>query len=104
MAVILNETVLRALLETREGPVGRDLERRAVNVTAAARLNAQGILARMTPAQAEQAIEYRIGNDAEGLFATIGVDPDQGSFSDYLARKEQREHVWLEPALEAAKL
>lgn len=102
MNVNLNETALSFLLESPAGPVGRDLERRAIAATDAARINAQQIMWR-TSVPIDAIVGYAVTTDAQGLVATIGVI-GQGKISRYLAAKAERESIggWLVRALQAA--
>ena len=97
MTVRLNEVALSALLDTQEGPVGQDLQRRAQAVTALARENVAFIMHRV-PGVAQD-VDYVM----QGSQAVIGIR-DAGSISEYLVDKENVEFVWLVPALQAGAL
>ncbi len=101
MSIRLNEIAIRQLLEFENGPVGRDLARRAENITEQARENAANIVKTL---DMTQVIDYRISTDDQGLFAAIGVF-GLGSISRYLAAKAAREAGggWLIPALAAGR-
>jgi hypothetical protein len=100
----LNEAALAVLLESPAGPVGRDLEARAMNITEAARANARAIMWK-TNVVMEDVVDYTISSDADGLFAAIGV-VGQGRWSRYLSQKAEREEIggWLTSALEAGSI
>jgi hypothetical protein len=95
MTVVLNEFALAALLESEQGPVGRDLRRRAERVTQLAREKVGFIMIRST-IDVSADVDFRIEG---GPQAVIGIK-DTGSISRYLAEKETRELVWLKPSLQ----
>jgi hypothetical protein len=83
-----------------EGPTGRELNQIAEEIVELARENADKILHKLTkthPEILDQIQFVRRGNELR-----IGVRSDgMGQTAFYLASKEAREHVWLEPAVEA---
>ena len=81
----INEQPLRALLHSREGPVGRIVERRAQEITAAAQRNAATIMHRQP--SVVSAISYQM---VSGTEAVVGVR-DEGPITMYLAAKAVRE-------------
>ena len=95
MSLVFNEAALNFLLESPDGPVGRDLERRVINITQLVRDNATKILEQMPP----EIVGYEIVNGDDGLAAIIGVQ-GAGRWSSYLAAKEAREAVVFAPALQ----
>lgn len=100
MSITLNEIAIQRLLESPEGPVGQDLQRRAEIVTSAAARNA----ARIVP-QAGAFVGYEIHSDGQGLVATVGAD-GSGRIALYLASKaiREREGGWLTSALDFVDL
>lgn len=94
MSLVFNEQALKHLLQDPDGPVGRDLRRRAENITELVRDNATRVLQRMP----REIVQYEIRNGDDGLEAVIGVS-GSGRWSSYLAAKEQREKVIFAPAL-----
>lgn len=100
MSITLNEIAIQRLLESPEGPVGRDLRRRAEVVASAASRNA----ARIVP-QAGAYVGYDIRSDSQGLVATVGTD-GSGRIALYLESKaiREREGGWLTSALEFVDL
>jgi hypothetical protein len=95
MSLIWNESALYDLLESPDGPVGRELRRVSENVTQLVRDNATKILEEMNP----DIVQYHIGFGDDGLQSIIGVE-GTGRWSSYLAAKEEREAVIFAPALE----
>ena len=95
MAVVWNEAALLALLESPDGPVGRELDRVSQNVTSLVRDNATKIIEEMNP----DIVQYVISSGDNGLQSVIGVE-GTGRWSSYLAAKEKREAVVFAPALE----
>lgn len=109
------------LLNDPHGPVGRDLERRAINVEAAAKRNlsqhGSGRIYRRRgrvhqasapgepPApdlgQLRASVGHRVGTDADGLFAEIGTDVDHGLYTE-VGTRHMAPRPWLRPALPAA--
>lgn len=95
MSVIFNEAALTFLLESPDGPVGRELQRVSENVTALVRENATKIIEQMDP----NIVQFTISSGDNGLQSVIGVE-GTGRWSSYLAAKEEREAVIFAPALE----
>jgi hypothetical protein len=93
--VKINEQALRTLLDSREGPVGRLVEQKAQEITAAAQRNAAVIMHRHPGVVS--AIDYEM---TSGPAARIGVR-DEGEISRYLAAKALREgrQGWLHRAV-----
>ena len=92
----LNEVALRQLLESPLGPVGRDLEERAEQITRRARTRV-GIITARSSVEVENDVDFVL--TANPLQAVIGIR-DTGSITRYLAAKEGREGgVWLLPSL-----
>jgi hypothetical protein len=97
VTVVLNEANLRLLLDTAQGPVGRDLQRRAIIVEQFATEEARRILHRGF-ANVDALVESEIQENP--LQAVIGaVGP--GKLGDYLQQKaiRERSHSWIERAL-----
>lgn len=87
MSVILNETALQFLLNDPDGPVGRDLQRRSINIVRLAQADAAEII--HLGFDVFGSIGFAIENDDLGLVSYIGGDG--GRISDYLAAKDARE-------------
>ena len=98
-----NEAALARLLQSPDGPVGREVARRAEEIVTAARSNARIILHRLpddTFADVAAAIDFEMSRTGDGeIAATIGIR-DEGSISRYLSDKEAREGVVLRRAAE----
>lgn len=69
--VYFYETELQRLLQGPDGPVARDLARRAVKVETAAKLTATGA-PRVQTGRYRTSINWRLGRDSISLFAEIG--------------------------------
>lgn len=95
MTVRLNEAAISAFFRNPEGAVARNIEARAQNVTTLAQRNARVI---MHSFAGDIGIGYRMEQGADGIQAVIGIQ-DQGKVASYLSEKEERERVWLVPAL-----
>jgi hypothetical protein len=99
----LNEIGLRQLLESPLGPVGRDLTRRAEQVTQLATENASGPVIGIESAALHSGIHFEIHEDARGLFATIAtpaMSSWRGQPFSYPAYHDQRQNrPWLTKAL-----
>lgn len=96
--VIFNEIALGQLIESIDGPVGREMERRAQKVVAIARDEVAAVMWRAP--NFAQNVDYAM----EGSTAVIGFldqgppDPNPPTYN-YLANKEIREGRFLEHAL-----
>ena len=95
MTVTLNEVALKALLESENGPIGRDLRRRAENVTARAEQNASGPIIGIRTGNLHSGIRYEI---QDGPVATIGTDANKRGFF-YPAFWDRSGRPWLTEAL-----
>jgi len=98
VTVQLNEPALHFFLEEERGPVGRDLQRRAENVTTLAEVNASGSIIGIRSGDLHSGIRFQIGNDGEGLFATVGTDATHRGFA-YPAFHDRHGRPWLTEAL-----
>lgn len=98
MSVILNESALRALLDSEEGPVGRLIQEKAEQVTAQAQQNVRGYFQSAPSLMVDQDVGFRM----DGSTATIGIQ-NAGSKSRALARRQAEGRVnWLLSALQTA--
>ncbi len=96
MTVRLNEAAISNFFRNPDGPVARDIERRAPNVTDLA----VQLTSRILPEYpVEDIIGYRMEQGEDGIQAAVGII-DVGRIPDYLSEKEERERVWLRPALQ----
>ena len=101
--ILLNEVGLRQLLESPLGPVGRDLTRRAEQVTRLATDNASGSVIGIKSGALHSGIHFEIHEEATGLVATIGT-PAMSSWRgrpfSYPAYHDQSQNrPWLTKAL-----
>lgn len=106
---IFNEHALRALLTDRDGPVARDLARRAINVESQAKLNASGRPGpNVDTGRLRSSITYEIVERAEGtLVARIGTNVEYARFVEEGGDPPGSRgpgYPYLKPALEAARL
>lgn len=89
-----------------EGPTGRQMERIAEEIVEEARENAGRILHRLVDIHPE--VLHTIQFARHGREIRVGIRPDRPAGSNniafYLASKEEREHVWLTPAVEEVML
>ena len=99
MSLVFNEAALNFLLESPDGPVGRELERISINVTQLVRDNATKIL--KGNASVPGRIQFEISNNDDGLQSVIGITSGGSNrWAEYLAAKERREAVIFAPALD----
>lgn len=116
-----DETAIEELLTDPMGPVGRDLERRALNVEVAAKrllstpgtgrvyrrrsvlhqASAPGQPPAVDTGYLRASVDHKVGTDAEGLYADIGTEVDYGLYLEQGTRYMQP-RPWLKPALDAA--
>lgn len=95
---------LYTLTQQPEGPTGRVLDSIADDIVETARENAGKILHHLVAKHPEvlNLIEAR----RRGNEIIIGIRPDRpagtNNIAYYLAQKEAREHIWLQPAVEEA--
>lgn len=100
--IIFNEAELFYLLRSEQGPVARDLARRAINVTSRAKLNASGRPGPMVrTGRLRASIAWQIGADGLGLFADIGSNVEYAPFVE-LGTDRAPAYPYLRPALKAA--
>lgn len=107
----MNTVALEELLTGTQGPVALDLSQRAIRVESAAKENATGRPGpNVISGRLRGSITWRLGVDAEGLYAEIGTNVEYGrrielGFTgvDSLGRTyDQPAYPFLLPALEAA--
>jgi hypothetical protein len=100
MSIRINEAGFR-FFTSELGPIGRDLRRRAENITAAAEVNASGLEIGIESGALHSGIRYEIREGPEGLEAIIGTDANKDGFS-YPAWHDQNGRPWLTNALRDA--
>lgn len=96
VAVRLYPGAVQTLLRGVNGPVARDLARRAVRVESRAK-----VLAPVDTGRLRSSITWRLGADGGGLFAEVGTNVEYAPFQEF-GTKYQRAHPFLIPALSAA--
>ena len=100
--VIYNEAALRELLAGPNGPVARDLARRAIRVETQAKINATGRPGpRVDTGRLRSSISWRLGTDSQGVFADIGTGVPYGRILELGLTRNGRRFPFLEPALAA---
>lgn len=97
-----NEAALSLLLNSRDGPVARDLARRAVRVESQAKVNASGRPGpNVDTGRLRSSIRWFLGADAQGLFAAVGSDVEYAAYVE-LGTDRAPPYPYLRPALAAA--
>ena len=80
-SIDFNEVALTEYLRTPDGPIGRDMERRAINVVALAKLNASGRPGpNVDTGRLRSSIDSDLEVGPEGLRAVITADVEYASF------------------------
>lgn len=95
--VEINGDALRELFESPAGEVAKDLQRRALQVDRAAKQ-----LCPVDTGRLRSSITNEIGQDGEGLVATIGTDVEYAPHVE-LGTSRMAAQPFLLPALEAAQ-
>lgn len=121
--LVFDDAVLARILDDPDGPVGRDLQRRALAVEAQAKVNlsmpGSGRIYRRRgiPHQASApgeppapdtgllraSVHHTVGSDGDGLLADIGSSQNVAMWTE-LGTRRMAPRPWLRPALDAAKL
>ena len=102
MAVVLNEPALTFLLESDQGPVGRDMTRRAENVGAIAALNASGDILGIRSHDLLSGLTVEPESNPDGARAvvkTTAMHEWHGAPFSYPAYHDQTGRPWLTQAL-----
>lgn len=106
---VFSEAGLLALFASEQGPMARDLARRAIRVESQAKLNAShpapsspGTGPAVRTGRLRSSITWELGHDAQGLFANIGTNVE---YAIYLEQGTDRmgARPFLKPALVAAR-
>lgn len=98
----INPAAMAFLLEAEDGPVGRFVTRKAVEVREHARVNVRRIMHRL-PSVADQVNYEQQGTEAiVGINDHVSSKPGKESPEEYLANKEAFELAWLFPAVQDA--
>lgn len=96
-----DNAALRAVLESAEGPVARDLIRRAIRVESQAKLNASGRPGPMVrTGRLRASITWALGRDQNGLFADVGSNVEYARYVE-MGTDRARAYPYLRPALAA---
>jgi HK97 gp10 family phage protein len=93
----LDRAALDALLKGPSGPVAKDIQRRALQVDAAAKGFAPVDTGRL-----RSSITNEMGVDGQGVFARIGTDVEYAIYQEFGTRF-QAGTPFLRPALDAAQ-
>lgn len=94
--VIIDHASLDALFSSADGPVGRELARRAIKVEAAAKR-----ICPVDTGRLRASITHRLEHDAEGLLAIIGTDVEYAAYVEF-GTSHMRAQPYLRPALAEA--
>lgn len=99
-----NEAELTKLLTGSEGPVMRDLSRRAIRVESSAKRYAtgQGGGPNVRTGRLRGSITWRLGRDARGPYADVGTNVFYGPFVE-MGTSRMSARPYLRPALESAR-
>lgn len=90
----LDKAALDALLKGPDGPVAKDINRRAVQVEGAAKR-----LAPVDTGRLRGSITHAMGVDGQGVFADIGTDVEYAIYQEFGTRY-QSGTPFLRPALD----
>ncbi len=101
--IVFNDAGFQRMIRDPQGPIVRDLERRAQNVVALAGRRAAGPIIDIESGQLQAGINYRIEQRPEGPIAIISTPAKKNGFS-YPAYHDQTGRPWLTGALRAAML
>lgn len=96
--VVFDEAALRKLFESPEGPVGKDLVKRALRVQRRAKQ-----IAPVDTGRLRSSVEYEVGRDSRGLVARIGTDVTYAVYLEFGTRR-MSPRPFLRPALQAANI
>lgn len=101
--VRVNQAALQQLLRGSNGPIARDLGRRAVRVESQAKLNASGRPGpNVRTGRLRSSISWAISEDARGLYAVIGTNVFYAKWVE-LGSNTAPAYPFLRPALIAAQ-
>ena len=95
--VRLDQGALQRLLNGPEGPVAKDLARRAVQVDRQAKA-----LAPVDTGRLRSSINWRLARDGIGLAAIIGTNVSYAIYQEF-GTSRQAAQPFLRPALDAAR-
>lgn len=93
----------RRYLNSRSGPVARDLTRRGIRVQAAAKQNASGRPGpNVQTGRLRASIYLKVDEDSRGLFAEVGSDVEYARYVE-MGTDRAPAYPYLRPALQAAR-
>lgn len=95
--VRMDQGAIHALFDSEDGPVGRDLARRAVKVESTAKR-----LCAVDTGRLRSSVTHSIEHDSKGIVAYVGTDVEYAIFQE-LGTRYQRGTPFLRPALRAAQ-
>lgn len=95
--VVFDEAALRQLFDSAEGPVGKELVKRALRVHRRAKQ-----LAPVDTGRLRSSVEYEVGRDSRGLVARISTDVHYAIYLEFGTRR-MTPRAFLRPALDAAR-
>lgn len=95
--ITVDAAALDILFKSTDGPVAKDLARRAINVDRRAKQ-----LAPVDTGRLHASIDWGLRRDDTGLFAVIGSDVEYAIFQE-LGTRFQAAHPYLRPALDEAR-
>jgi len=99
----VNQAALAMALRGPQGPVARDLARRAIRVESAAKLNASGRPGpRVRTGRLRSSISWTLGEDGRGLYAAVGTNVYYAKWVE-LGSDRAPPYPFLRPALAAAR-
>ena len=103
--VIWDEVALRNLLAGPQGPVARDLAKRAQRVTDQAKVNASGRPGpNVDTGRLRSSISWRLGEDPEGIYADVGTGVPYGRILELGLTRNGARYPFLVPALQMARV
>lgn len=95
--VVLDQAALARLLESEQGPVGKDLARRSIQVDRRAKQLCPVDLGRL-----KSSITWRLGRDSRGLLGIVGTNVEYAPYQE-LGTRYMPAQPFLRPALDAAR-
>lgn len=101
--LVVNQAALHKLLRSPDGPVARDLARRAIRVESQAKRNASGRPGpRVRSGRLRSSISWTIGEDGRGLYARVGSNVFYARYVE-MGTTRSPAYPYLRPALRAAQ-
>lgn len=99
-----DESVLRSLLTSTQGPIAKDLARAATKVETAAKqfASGQGGGPQVRTGRLRSSISWQIGLDGLGIFAAVGTNVYYAPFVEF-GTDRARPYPFLVPAVKFAR-